>query len=77
MMGIGFRQRWRRPTCFPMCAVTCAGAPQALCMCPERGAPGTAGVRGTPGALGALAHQACVSRSGPRGAWRAWRPRHA
>eukprot|EP00959_Pyramimonas_sp_CCMP1952_P233752 4884998-Pyramimonas_sp.AAC.1 len=36
-----------------MCAVTCAGAPDALCMCPERGAPGAAGVCGTSGALGA------------------------
>eukprot|EP00959_Pyramimonas_sp_CCMP1952_P276670 5783331-Pyramimonas_sp.AAC.1 len=28
-MGIGARQGWRGPTCFPMCAVTCAGAPDA------------------------------------------------
>eukprot|EP00959_Pyramimonas_sp_CCMP1952_P211583 4428016-Pyramimonas_sp.AAC.1 len=24
---------------FSMCAVTCAGAPDTLCTCPERGAP--------------------------------------
>eukprot|EP00959_Pyramimonas_sp_CCMP1952_P012325 260236-Pyramimonas_sp.AAC.1 len=42
MMDIGFRQGWRGPTCFPMCAVTCAGAPDALCTCPEHGAPGAA-----------------------------------
>eukprot|EP00959_Pyramimonas_sp_CCMP1952_P022045 463414-Pyramimonas_sp.AAC.1 len=53
MMGLGFRQGWRGPTCFPTCAVMCASAPDALCTCPERGAPGAAGVRGTLGALGA------------------------
>eukprot|EP00959_Pyramimonas_sp_CCMP1952_P133535 2792381-Pyramimonas_sp.AAC.1 len=53
MMGIGFRQGWSGPTCFPMCAVTCAGSLDALCTCPESGAPGAAGVCGTPGALGA------------------------
>eukprot|EP00959_Pyramimonas_sp_CCMP1952_P306990 6425205-Pyramimonas_sp.AAC.1 len=53
MMGSDFRQRWRGATCFPMCAVTCAGAPDAPCTCPERGVPGAAGECGTPGALGA------------------------
>eukprot|EP00959_Pyramimonas_sp_CCMP1952_P289611 6057289-Pyramimonas_sp.AAC.1 len=33
--GTGVRQRWRGPTCFPMCAVTLSGAPDALCTCPE------------------------------------------
>eukprot|EP00959_Pyramimonas_sp_CCMP1952_P007762 162159-Pyramimonas_sp.AAC.1 len=42
-----------RADIFPMCAVTCAAAPGALCACPERGAPGAAGARGAPGALGA------------------------
>ena len=41
------------PTCFPMCAVTCAGAPGTLWACPERGAPGAAGACGTLGARGA------------------------
>ena len=41
------------PTCFPTCAVTCAGAPGTLWACPERGAPGAAGACGTVGARGA------------------------
>ena len=52
-LRIGFRQRWWGPTWFPMCAVTCAGAPGTLYACPERGAPGAAGARGTLGARGA------------------------
>eukprot|EP00959_Pyramimonas_sp_CCMP1952_P232357 4855696-Pyramimonas_sp.AAC.1 len=29
MMGVGFRQGWRGPTCFPMCTVMFAGAPDS------------------------------------------------
>eukprot|EP00959_Pyramimonas_sp_CCMP1952_P418916 8775348-Pyramimonas_sp.AAC.1 len=46
------RQGWWGPTRFPMCIATCAGAPGALCACPERGAPGAAGACGTSGARG-------------------------
>eukprot|EP00959_Pyramimonas_sp_CCMP1952_P352781 7391260-Pyramimonas_sp.AAC.1 len=60
MMGIGFRQGWRGPTCFPTCAVTCAGAPDALCTCP----------------LARQECAAHLAHSCPRGAWRAWRPWH-
>eukprot|EP00959_Pyramimonas_sp_CCMP1952_P269042 5625051-Pyramimonas_sp.AAC.1 len=49
----GFRQEWWRPTCFLVCAVTCAGTPGILCAWPERGAPGVAGACGTHGARGA------------------------
>eukprot|EP00959_Pyramimonas_sp_CCMP1952_P188835 3949454-Pyramimonas_sp.AAC.1 len=49
----GFRQRRWGPTCFRMCAVTCAGAPGTLCACPRRGTPGAAGPCGTRGARGA------------------------
>eukprot|EP00959_Pyramimonas_sp_CCMP1952_P441751 9248244-Pyramimonas_sp.AAC.1 len=76
-MGIGFRQGWREPTCFPICVVTCAGAPDALCTCPEHDALGAAGVRGTlgtleargasgpPGVPGTLGPQGCLARVAP------------
>eukprot|EP00959_Pyramimonas_sp_CCMP1952_P467694 9492039-Pyramimonas_sp.AAC.1 len=63
MMGIRFRQGWLGPTCFPMCAVTRAGARDTLCTCPERGATGAAGVGGTAGERGST--------------WRIWRTRRA
>eukprot|EP00959_Pyramimonas_sp_CCMP1952_P393354 8241602-Pyramimonas_sp.AAC.1 len=61
-----------------MCAVTCAGAPDALCTCPERGVPGAAGMCGTPGALGARGASGAPGVPGTLGpAWRAWRRSHA
>eukprot|EP00959_Pyramimonas_sp_CCMP1952_P323073 6760249-Pyramimonas_sp.AAC.1 len=53
MMRIGFQQGWWGSACFPMRAVARADAPDTLCACPERGAPGAAGVRSAPGARGA------------------------
>ena len=52
-LRIGFRHGWWGPTCIPMCAVTCAGAPGTRCACPEHGTPGAAGACGTLGARGA------------------------
>eukprot|EP00959_Pyramimonas_sp_CCMP1952_P040082 837888-Pyramimonas_sp.AAC.1 len=70
MMDIGFRQEWWGPTRFPMCAVTCAGAPDTLCTCTECGAFGAAGVCGTPGARGArgvFGALGVLGTLGPRG----------
>eukprot|EP00959_Pyramimonas_sp_CCMP1952_P050717 1059757-Pyramimonas_sp.AAC.1 len=48
----GFRKGWRGSLCFPMCAVTCAGATGTLCAWSGRGGPGAAGPCGTHGARG-------------------------
>ena len=52
-LRIGFRHGWWGPTCLPMCAVTCAGAPGTRCARPAHGTPGAAGACGTLGARGA------------------------
>ena len=52
-LRIGFRHGWWGPTCIPMCAVTCAGAPGTRCARPAHGTPGAAGACGTLGARGA------------------------
>eukprot|EP00959_Pyramimonas_sp_CCMP1952_P311619 6521485-Pyramimonas_sp.AAC.1 len=68
MMGIGFQQGWWGPTCFPMCAVTYAGAPDTLCtcgaagVCGTRGARGACGASGAPGVPGTLGPQGCLAR---------------
>eukprot|EP00959_Pyramimonas_sp_CCMP1952_P449727 9416785-Pyramimonas_sp.AAC.1 len=60
MMGIGFREGWwgRHVS---RCVLSRAQAHDTLCTCPERDAPGAAGVCG---ALGAC-----------EGTWRIWRTR--
>eukprot|EP00959_Pyramimonas_sp_CCMP1952_P182009 3805646-Pyramimonas_sp.AAC.1 len=70
MLGSGFRQGWWGATFFPMCAVTCAGAPDTLCTCPKRGAPGAAGV-----CAAYLAHSAARGASGAPGVPGTWHAR--